>query len=67
MKDLSNVMMIPYTKDYGNWEENFVAVFDRNKIDEAEVNNFIYGGENYHPDIMVVYKEQWESVFGKNN
>ena len=40
---------------------------DGNKIDEAEVNNFIYSGENYHQDIMVVYKEQWESVFGKNN
>ena len=63
MKDLSNIMMIPFTKDYGNWTENFVAVFDAAKVDEAEVNKFIYSGEHYHPDIMVVYKEQWESVF----
>lgn len=65
MKDLSNVMLMQFTKDYGNWTENLVAVFDITKVDEDEVLRFVHMEESYHPDIMIVYKEQWESVFGK--
>jgi hypothetical protein len=67
MKDLSNAMMMQFTKDYGNWTEDFVAVFDITKVDEAEVKRFINSRKSYHPYIMVVYQEQWESVFGKIN
>lgn len=69
MKDLSNVMKIEFTEDYGNWSENLLAIFDITKISEDEVLKFIYGGNRgfskYHPDIMMVYLEQWNSVFGE--
>lgn len=68
MKDLSNVMMIEFTEDYGNWSENLLAVFNINKISEDDVIKFIHGDRGfskYHPDIMMVYPEQWESVFGE--
>ena len=42
MKDLSNVMMIEFTKDYNCLPENFVAVFDITKVDETEVKKFIH-------------------------
>lgn len=65
MKDLSNVMMMEFSKDYVNWTENFLAVFNINKVAEADVLDFIYGGELYHPDIIIVSPEQWQSVFGE--
>lgn len=66
MKDLSTVMIIEFTKDYGHWSENCLAVFDINKVSEEEVHKFIYNSvfESYHPDIIVVTPEQWNSVFG---
>ena len=66
MKDLSSVKMIEFTKDYGHWSETCLAVFDINKVSEEKVLDFIHNSvfERYHPDIIVVSPEQWESVFG---
>lgn len=67
MKDLSNVMMIEFTKDYGHFSEDCLAVFDINKISEDDVLKFIHNSvfDSYHPDIIVVSPEQWKSVFGE--
>lgn len=65
MKDLSNVMIMEFSKDYGVFAEDFFAVFDGNKISEVDVLNFVCGGELYHPDIIIVSPEQWKSVFGE--
>ena len=67
MKDLSKVMMIEFEKDYGNWSERLLAVFNIDKISEDEVLKQVIhcdGFSHYHPDVMVVYPEQWKSVFG---
>lgn len=60
-----NVMRIDFTKDYGNWSEEMVAVFDINKISADEALRFIHAGEFYHPMIAVFSLEQWENVFSK--
>lgn len=66
MKDLSNVMMIEFVKDYGDISENLLAIFNINKINEDGVLKFIHnGGDFYHSDIIVVSPEQWKSVFGE--
>lgn len=67
MKDLSNVMMIEFTKDYGNWSEDCLAIFNIKKIGEDKVLEHIHncGFSYYHPDIMIVSPEQWNSVFGE--
>lgn len=67
MKDLSNVMMIEFTKDYGYSSEDCLAVFNINKVNEEEVLEFIHWSvfNSYHPDIIVVSPEQWKSVFGE--
>ena len=67
MKDLSNVMMIEFVKDYGHFQENCLAVFNINKISEDEVLNHINNCllNDYHPDIMIVHPKQWNSVFGE--
>lgn len=67
MKDLSNVMMIEFTKDWGHYKEDCLAIFNIKKISEDEVLKHIHncGFDYYHKDIMIVYPEQWESVFGE--
>lgn len=69
MSSLSNIMRIDFTMDYSNWTENLLALFNINKISEEEVNKFIHGdyvcGNPYHPDIIIMSPEQFESVFGK--
>lgn len=66
MKDLSKVMMIEFTKDWGHYKEDCLAVFNIDKISEDEVLKHINGSllNDYNPDIMIVYPEQWKSVFG---
>ena len=66
MRDLSNVMLIEFVKDYGHCKEKCVAIFNINKISEDEVVNHINKCilNYYHPDIMIVAPEQWNSVFG---
>lgn len=66
MKDLSNVMMIEFTENYGSLSENYYAVFNINKISAGEVLEHvnIFGSNGYHPAIMVVSPEQWKNVFG---
>lgn len=67
MRDLSNVMMIEFVKDYGYYTEDCLAIFNINKISEDEVLKHINGSllNDYHPDIMIVHPEQWKSVFGE--
>lgn len=67
MKDLSNVMMIEFTKDYGHFSEDCLAIFNIKKISENEVLEHIHNCllNDYHPDIMIVSPEQWNSVFGE--
>lgn len=69
MYNLSNVMRIDFTRDYGSWTENLVALFNINKISEKEVRRFIHGDSlsEFHPDIIIMYPEQFESVFGKED
>lgn len=67
MKNLSNVMMIEFVKDYGHYKEDCLAIFNINKIGEDEVLKHINSSllNDYHPDIMIVHPEQWCSVFGE--
>lgn len=60
-------MMIEFTKDYGHYSENFLAIFNINNISEDKVLEHINSCllNDYHPDIMIVYPEQWNSVFGE--
>lgn len=67
MKDLSNVMMIEFTKDYGHFREDCLAIFNVKKISENEALEHIRNCllNDYHPDIIIVSPEQWNSVFGE--
>lgn len=67
MRDLSNIMMIEFIKDYGHCKEDCMAIFNINKISEEEVLKHINGCllNDYHTDIIIVTPKQWDSVFGK--
>ena len=70
MSNLSNILRIDFTMDYGYKSENLIALFNINKISEEEVNKFIHGYYalgSIHPDIIIMYPEQFESVFGKED
>ena len=64
MRDLSKVMMIEFTKNYGSCNENLLAIYNADKINEDNARKFILSGERYHPDIIMITKRQWDSVFG---
>ena len=65
MQDLSHVMRIDFTRDYGNLSEYLLALFNKDRISEEEVLQFIREDGHYHPDIIIISPRQFDSVFNK--
>ena len=63
VKTISNIRMIEYTIELGTCGIKRAAVFDETKISDKEVREHIMAGEEYNPNIIYMYMEQFLSVF----
>lgn len=63
-----HIMAVEYNRHIGPYTEQMVAVFDDRKASEKEVRDYVCSGESYHPHIVIMYKDQFESLFkGEEN
>ena len=68
MFDKENIMRIDFTHKWGNIEMKMVALFNKNKITESEVNDIIEMkpiGE--YDNVIVISESQFNNVFLKND
>ena len=62
MTNLSHIMRIEFEEECGPYTFERVALFNKNNITEEDAWRAIRAGE-YNPNVLVMTKSQWESVF----
>jgi len=64
MFNKDNIMQIEFISTIGGCEVQKIALFNMMKTSEEEVNKVIQTeGIYYNPNVIVIYKEQFENVF----
>jgi len=59
-------MKIEYIQKIGNYEFQKVALFNMMKVTEEEGKQAIeLDGVGYDPNVIIIYKEQFENVFSE--
>ena len=62
---LKDIMRMDFTEIVGgSYEVQKVAIYNKNTISNKEVKKKIHSGE-YDDRIIIIYKEQFETVFKK--
>ena len=65
MFNKENIMKIEFTKKIGNYEFEYIALFNQTRISDDEVKKAIQlHGTGEHPYVVFMSKEQFKNVFG---